>query len=98
VRRAGNQPSAGNGEQLAVSSELGYAPPGPSLPDSLLTAHLLTARRGLTYVEYAIMIAVIVAALIAVQRLLLGAMNGRWKEAGDTFSAGQLYDPETETE
>ena len=51
------------------------------------------SRRAIFTVEYVILIAVIVAALLAMQFYLRRAVCGRIRSAGDTFGQGRQYEP-----
>ena len=48
---------------------------------------------GLSIIEYAVLIALVAAAVVTMQRYLVGALGGKWREAGDTFGGGQLCGP-----
>ena len=51
------------------------------------------SKRAISTVEYVILIAVIVAALLAMQFYLRRAVCGRIRSAGDTFGQGRQYQP-----
>ena len=42
--------------------------------------------------EYAVLIAVVVAALVAMSVYFRNAISGRYREAGDTFGFGRQYE------
>ncbi len=44
-------------------------------------------------VEYAILIAIVVAALLGMQGYVRRAICGRWRAAADTFGFGRQYEP-----
>ncbi len=46
-------------------------------------------RKGLSTIEYAVMVAVIVAALAAMTAYLKRAVCGKWRENVDTISLGR---------
>ncbi|MBI4355536.1 MAG: hypothetical protein HY597_03680 [Candidatus Omnitrophica bacterium] len=48
---------------------------------------------GQSTIEYAVLIAVVVAALLLMQRYVKGAIAQRWRSAGDVFGFGQQYEP-----
>jgi len=51
------------------------------------------SKKAAFTVEYVILIAVIVAALLAMQFYLRRAVCGRIRSAGDTFGQGRQYEP-----
>ena len=51
-------------------------------------------KKAMSIVEYSMLIAVVVAALLGMQIYLKRAICGKWKEAGDVFGYGRQYDPE----
>ena len=55
-------------------------------------------RSGQSTLEYAILIAVAVAALVGMQIYLKAALAGRWKTMADTFGGGQQYEPPSRAE
>ncbi len=55
-------------------------------------------RYGSAMSEYAVLIAVILAAFILMAPYLLRGIAGYWKEAGDSFGYGRIYDPERTVE
>ncbi len=48
-------------------------------------------KRANIMIEYAILIAVIIAALLGVAVYLKRAISGRWREVADTFGYGRQY-------
>ena len=48
-------------------------------------------QKGSTIIESAILIVVIAAVLLVMQFYIKRAINGRWREAGDTFGYGRQY-------
>ena len=46
-------------------------------------------RKGMSIIEYSLLIAIVAAALFAMQFYLKRAVSGRWKEAGDVFGFGR---------
>ena len=57
----------------------------------------MTKRRrdhhGQSWIEYALVIAAVVAALVVMQRYLKASVMGRWRQAADTFGGGQQFEP-----
>ena len=51
----------------------------------------MNRRRGSLSLEYAILIAIIVAALVGMSFYFQRALNGKWREAGDSFGFGRQY-------
>ncbi len=51
--------------------------------------------KGTTALEYSVVIAVVVAALIGMQVYVKRAVCARWKESGDVFGFGRQYDRDT---
>ena len=49
--------------------------------------------RGQAAVEYAVLVAVMVAALIAMCVYTKRALSGKWRAVGDTFGHGRQYEP-----
>ena len=50
-------------------------------------------RKAFLSLEYALLIAIIVAALIGISIYLKRAISGRWRTVGDTFGHGRQYYP-----
>jgi Flp pilus assembly pilin Flp len=50
-------------------------------------------KKGTAILEYGLLIAIVIAALIAIQFYFKRAINGNWKAAGDVFGSGRQYDP-----
>ena len=57
----------------------------PSLPHSLLS-------KGQSTIEYAVLMAAMVAALVGMSVYTKRALNGKWRQVGDTFSSGRQYE------
>jgi len=49
-------------------------------------------RKAMSVVEYSLLIAIVIAALVAMQVYVKRAINGRWKDAGDVFGFGRQTD------
>ena len=49
--------------------------------------------RGVFTVEYAIMGAVLVAALLGMLVYVQRGLQGKWREVGDSFGHGRQYEP-----
>lgn len=50
-------------------------------------------KKGVSIVEYSILIAVVAAALIGMQIYLKRAICGNWRAAGDVFGFGRQFEP-----
>jgi Flp pilus assembly pilin Flp len=48
-------------------------------------------KRGVGMIEYAMLIAVVVAAVTAIGVYYQRALHGRWRQAADTFGFGRQY-------
>lgn len=48
-------------------------------------------QKGTSIIEYSLLIAIVVAALIGMQIYLKRAVCGNWKQAGDIFGFGRQY-------
>ena len=56
--------------------------------------HLIPpSQSGQGVVEYAVLMAVLVAALIGMTSYIQRSLAGRWREVGDTFGYGRQYEP-----
>jgi hypothetical protein len=51
--------------------------------------------KGTIGLEYSVVIAVVIAALIGIQIYIKRAVCARWKESGDVFGSGRQYDNDT---
>jgi hypothetical protein len=49
-------------------------------------------NRAASIVEYAVLIIMFLAAIILMQKQIARTFFGRWKDMGDTFGYGELYD------
>lgn len=49
--------------------------------------------KGTHVIEYSLVLAAVVAAIIGVQIYLKRAISGRWRQAADTFGYGRQYEP-----
>jgi len=47
--------------------------------------------KGISFIEYTMLIAIVVAALVGIQIYLKRAICGRWRQAADTFGFGRQY-------
>ena len=52
---------------------------------------MIKTKKALSIVEYSMLIAVVVAALIGMQFYLRRAICGKWKEGADSFGFGRQY-------
>ena len=50
-----------------------------------------SALRGSFSLEYAVLVAVVVAALIGMSIYMKRALQGKWRAVGDTFGHGKQY-------
>jgi len=46
-------------------------------------------KKGMSVVEYSLLVAIVIAGLLAMQVYVKRAVSGRWKEAGDVFGFGR---------
>ena len=53
----------------------------------------LSKQKGMSVVEYSLLIALVVAMLLAMKDYLHRAVSGRWRQAGDVFGFGRQYQP-----
>ncbi len=51
------------------------------------------SQRAQSAIEYAVLIAVAVAALVGMSVYTKRAMMGKWRTVGDTFGYGRQYEP-----
>ncbi len=49
-------------------------------------------NRGISVIEYSMLVAVAVAALLSMSIYLKRAICGHWRQAGDAFGYGRQYD------
>ncbi len=49
-------------------------------------------KKGMSVVEYSLLLAIVIAALLAMQVYVKRAVSGRWKEAGDVFGYGRQFE------
>lgn len=52
-----------------------------------------TRLRGQTAVEYAVLAAIVAAALLGMAVYTKRALSGKWRQVGDTFGFGRQYEP-----
>jgi len=57
----------------------------------------LRCDRGLSVLEYAVVILALTLALVAGYGYLRGAVSGKWKQGADAIGFGRQYDPATTT-
>lgn len=50
-------------------------------------------KKGLSAIEYAILIAVVAAAFVAMQTYVKRAISGRWRQQADSIGFGMQYEP-----
>ena len=50
-------------------------------------------RKGFLSLEYAVLIAIVVAAFLGMMVYLKRGISGRWRQAADTFGYGRQYEP-----
>jgi len=49
--------------------------------------------RGFLSLEYALLVAVLIAALVGMAVYLKRSLSGKWRQAGDAFGQGRQYKP-----
>lgn len=54
-------------------------------------------RKGITSLEYAVLVIALILAIVAVQTTLRRAIASKWKETADSFGSGRQYDPAVTT-
>lgn len=52
-----------------------------------------TVARGAFVTEYAIVVAILAAALLAMTLVVKRGLSGRWRSVADTFGHGRQYEP-----
>ena len=52
-----------------------------------------SASQGQFAIEYAVVVAVVVAALLSMAVYVKRALSGRWRQTGDVFGHGRQYEP-----
>lgn len=52
----------------------------------------LKMAKGTMALEYSVVIAIVIAALLGIQIYVKRAICARWKESGDVFGFGRQYD------
>lgn len=50
------------------------------------------SNKAMSIIEYSMVVAVVVAALVGMQIYIKRAISGRWRQAADTFGFGRQYD------
>lgn len=50
-------------------------------------------KKGSLTIEYAVLIAIVAAALLGMAVYLKRSLCGKWREVGDTFGHGRQYEP-----
>jgi len=50
-------------------------------------------RRGIFAIEYAALIAIVVAVLLGMSVYLKRSLSGKWRAVGDVFGYGKQYEP-----
>ena len=54
--------------------------------------HLMRHKKGMSTIEYAVLVATVVAALVVMQIPLRRAISSRWRSAADAFGNGRQYE------
>jgi len=49
-------------------------------------------NRAVSVIEYSLIVAVVIAALLGMSIYFKRAISGRWRQAGDVFGYGRQYD------
>ena len=55
-------------------------------------------KKAVAFIEYTLIIVVILAAVLLSQKYIQRAFTGRWEQVSESFGQGRLYDPKTTTE
>lgn len=50
-------------------------------------------KRGTSFLEYAVLVATVALALVAVSVVVRRAISGSWRQAVDVFGHGAIYSP-----
>lgn len=50
-------------------------------------------NKGNLILEYSVLIAIVIAALVCMQVYLKRAICGRWRQSADVFGSGRQYEP-----
>lgn len=53
---------------------------------------LLPGRRGMTTLEYSVLVLALFLALFAMQTIIRRVISGKWKNAADGFGSGRQYE------
>lgn len=54
---------------------------------------MITRRKGSLILEYSVLTALVIAALVCMQVYVKRAVCGRWRQSADVFSSGRQYQP-----
>lgn len=54
----------------------------------------MSRRKGSSILEYAIIISLVVAALVAMSVYIRRAVCGKWRQAADSIGFGRQFDPD----
>lgn len=54
-------------------------------------------RKGMTTLEYSVLVVVLLASLLAMQVVLRRAISAKWKQTADGFGSGRQYEPGSTT-
>ena len=54
-------------------------------------------KKGSLSLEYAVLLAIVVAALITMSGYIRRSLCGRWRDVGDAFGQGRQYSPSSTT-
>lgn len=57
----------------------------------MLKKNLFTCRQGFLSLEYALLIAIVIAALVGMAFYFQRSLSGKWREVGDSFGFGRQY-------
>ena len=55
-------------------------------------------KRAFSALEYAVLVAIIAAALVGMSVYLKRALSGKWRDVGDGFGFGRQYQPRANQE
>jgi|GEM_PF-2995960 len=57
----------------------------------------MIGKKGVSAIEYAVIVLALTLALVAGYKYLRGAVSGKWKQGADAIGFGRQYDPATTT-
>ena len=61
---------------------------------SLMKGSMRTSNcRAVSVIEYTLLVTMLLLTFIVMQKYVVRAISGRWKQVGDSFGFGRQYDP-----